>query len=176
MPSVLGAPCLTSFVSLKMNAVRQFGFAVGVVQCALIVPALNLVIHPMSVLHGMDYTPWVLRLDDFYERSGLYMISLVGTPLILFALILLVLNQRLALGRAVTLLLAPFLFALAAQYLIALQVDKCLRYPELPWSGMLQLPMMSYCFVLAAIYAAISAALYCIASFIWKKLTNGSSQ
>ena len=130
----------------------------------LFFPALNLFTHPFSVLHGTDYTPLVLRLDDLYLKTGLLIISLLATPVLLVAVILLMQKQRLALLRALTLLLTPFLLALIIQYFIAVQLDKYLRFPRMghsvPWEHVFQSGFMLYCLRLAIAYAGICAVLY----------------
>ncbi len=151
------------------------------IQCAcallfvFLFPVLHLLTHPFSVLYGTDYTPLVLRLDDFYWETGLVTISLISTPLLLIAVILLIQKQPFSFFRALILLLTPFLLSLGIQYFIAVQLDKYLRFPRMghpvPWEYVFQSGFMLDCLCLAVAYAGICAVLYLVAALVWGKLT-----
>src|SRR5438046_6149936 len=93
------------------------GFACGFL-FLLFFPLLHLLTHPFSVLYGTDYTPLVLRLDDFYQETGVLSVSLIATPLLLVAVIFLMRKQRFAILHALIFLLIPFLLALVLQFFI----------------------------------------------------------
>ena len=129
----------------------------------LFFPALNLFLHPISVLYSTDYKPLVLRLDDFYMKTGVLLISLLVTPFLFVAVIWLMQKQRLRFVSALLLLLTPFLLALIIQYFITVQVDKYLRVPHpgdpVPWKYVFQSGFMLHCLRLGIGYAALCAVL-----------------
>lgn len=140
----------------------------------LFFPVLHLLTHPCSVLYGTDYTPLILRLDDFYWGTGLMSISLFSTPLLLVALILLIRRQRFSFFRALIFLLTPFLLALGIQYFIAVQLDQYLRFPlmgqPVPWECVFQSGFILYCLQLTVGYAGTCAVL--VAALVVEKPTG----
>lgn len=161
------------------NAQVKIKFGVGfgcVLLFMLFFPALNLLTHPISVLYGTDYTPLVLRLDDFYLKTGLWIISLPAIPALMVAVIFLMQKQRLAIPNALTLLLTPFLLSLVIQYFVAVQLDKYLRFPRMgyrvPWEDVFQSGFMLDCLRLAIAYAGICAVLCFAVPIVSGKLTR----
>lgn len=148
--------------------------------CALLFviffPVLHFLTHPFSVLYGTDYTPLVLRLDDFYLKTGLLSISLIATPLLLVAVIFLMQKQRFSFVRALTYLFTPFLVALVIQYFISVQLDNYLRFPRIghpvPWDQVFQPGYMLDCSRLAIAYVGICVMLYFVSALVWRKLSK----
>src|SRR5262245_52005599 len=90
-------------------------------------PILDIFFYPVSVLHGTDYEPLILRLPRMFWETGLTHSSLIAVPSLLLALTLLMQGHGFSLVRSIPVFLAPFSLALIIHYFIAVQLDTDLR-------------------------------------------------
>jgi hypothetical protein len=109
----------------------------------LLLPILDFLNHPESILYGPDYEPLVLRFSRFYAQSGLFAISVVCAPVILTVYIVMMQKQGMSFVRSLLRLLCPFLLALTVDYFVSAQLDKYLQYQRyglgIPWESVFQL-------------------------------------
>jgi hypothetical protein len=130
----------------------------------LLFPVLDIFTHPVSVLYG-SYIPLVIRLSDIYWDTSLLSIAVLGTPLLLVALLLLAQWQGLGLPRTSVCVLAPFSLALLFQYFIAVGLDKYLvEFPAaglpIPWGDVFQPQFILGCLLLLLVYACLAIGLW----------------
>ena len=133
----------------------------------LLFPVLDLFTHPFSVMYG-HYVPLVERLSGFYWHTPFLDASLIGVPLLLFALLLIMQWRQFGLGRSSLLVLGPFSLTLFLQYFIAIGLDKYLMDFSsaglpIPWDDVFQFSLILNCLLLFLIYASLAASLwFCI--------------
>jgi hypothetical protein len=133
-------------------------------------PVLDILTHPVSVMHGFDYLPLVLRLSDFYWETPFFGASLIAFPLLLLLLAFLTQRRSRGLARSLLVLVTPFALALLVQYFIAVQLDKYVQNPLMrhpfPWKYIFQVPFMLDCFFLLLIYVTIATLLWLIVRLV----------
>ena len=148
---------------------------VGIAACFLsiaLLPALDLFMHPFSVLYSSDYEPLIVRLP---HSLGECPACIFASPVLVIAVIVLGKHYQFGYRESLLVLLAPFLLALIIEYLAAVQLDKYFWYWRrgyaFEWRMVLQFPFMADCLWLTLIYAATCSAMYWIVTRSWNRLS-----
>jgi len=146
-------------------------------------PVLDILTHPVSVLFGDDYTPWLIWLGEVYWDTDILQIASISVPLMLLTITILMQRRRFGFILSLAIYLAPFLAAITIQYFIVVQLDKYFYYSNqqqtmyykavfhgrtLPWEYVFQMPVMMYFLDVVMYYTGFCCVLFLVGTLIRK--------